>query len=287
MKGKPKLSSIDNKPRRIAEGMVVVASRSRTLKELAFFYILKYYYSSGQIHNYSPYLLSLKTGYSRTKIKRHIDLFIKWRWCYKKGKDLFFKKNHDIVQRSKDIKVFCTDNEVYHFLTAILVDRKKRQCMFSLKARVDHRSKVRKGASMIGSDYNKLSSRLSKISRRNGAMLRDFIINSTTLSKSLGCARSTAIKRTKKAERAGILFIRRRRPKFITHCSREMSFEIRQRPHLKKKPCFWSEGILWKKQANEYNVPYLVWRRGIRLGTPANFSQSSAPKSTIHLSKTA
>jgi len=199
---------------RIAEGLVVKCATQHRLKELAFFYEMKYIFSSGCIHNYNHNsfrnkLAEKKIKYSYSKIRRHFDQFIKWGWCFIKDGDLFFKANRFIHSRSKDIKIRCWVDELLPMLKAILIDRKKRQCLFAYKWRLcDKSSKVRNYATMKGSAYQKLQNSLSKIAKRSRAHTPHFKIGSTALGKVLGCGRTMACNNVKRLKGLGLLHVR-------------------------------------------------------------------------------
>lgn len=271
---------------RIAEGLVVRCAKQRRLKELSFFYLLKYVYPAGCIHRYNPTsfrkkLLEKGKKYSRTKIDRHIKLFLKWGWCTLQNGHLFFKSNYDIQQRSKDIKIMCKDAELLSLLHCILIDRKKRQCMFSYKARRnDRRSKVRK--SLEGSRSQKQRVMLNSVKSRSGALSNSFKAGCTKIGQVLGCARSTAHVRVRKAEKLNLLFIRNSDPKAIKKCTREESFKIRAKKKF-QQTFFWKGGTLFQSQPLEYNIPFYALKRNRykykeNFVYAANFSQSTSIK---------
>lgn len=269
---------------RIAEGLAVRCAKQKRLKELAFFYTLKYSYSSGCIHNYNPTsfrkkLIEKGGKYSRSKIDRHIALFLKWGWCEIKEKHLYFKKNYSIQRLSRDVKIICEEKELLSMIRVILIARKQRQCMFSFKAReADKRSKVRNSASMDGSKYQKLRSRLVRIKKRSGALSRCFKAGSTKVGEVLGYGRSWANKTIRKAEDLGLLTVRKNNPRVLKKCSQKESFKIRARSKY-QATLFWKEGRLFRHQPNEYNVPFFVYRSMGRAGfNNYQFAANFVPK---------
>lgn len=59
---------------------------------LAVFIKFKSIYSSGCVHNYSPYKFSSVTKLSRNSVKKYIDYFLSNGWCRMEGHNLIFNK---------------------------------------------------------------------------------------------------------------------------------------------------------------------------------------------------
>lgn len=117
------------------------------LKELSTFLYFKHIFTNSCIYDYSQQSLSIKTGLSRTFIKKHISFFLDNGWAFFHGKNLMLAKVSKIDDNKKKLIIDINTDRGYKYILEQL------QCAY-----LKHKANQAKWYSNLCHDLNKMTS---------------------------------------------------------------------------------------------------------------------------------
>lgn len=208
------------------------------MKELAFFLFIKYSYRNSCVFNFSVKSLAEKTGYSRTKVKRHTDIFLENGWCEFHGDNLIFNKYSKFIQYKHTTRFSCklTVQDILDQLYLYLLQNKKSQCDFAGKVRDDLKNPK------CLSDYKRARKNRHRVNIKS-ASSDNFSLSSIGASRLFCCSPTHAGKILRRLELRFLIKMKRTR-EVIMKCCFDMAKENM------RKGMFWAKGYLIKVLPN-------------------------------------